>query len=270
MTDRAAEHVSRRISDNDPWYTSDQFLEQWGNPSMRAVIQGRWARWAVALDLWLGGRAPDRPLHVLDAGCGDGINLQWLRDELAQRGLASSLVGMDYNALRLSRVAQRYAHISPILGDLGAIPVQSDAFDLVLCNHALEHVRDDVRVLKELARIMRPGGMLILGVPNEGCLMARLRNSVIQPSIGATTDHVHFYTGGLLVPRMQQAGLSLLKLEREGFFMPHMSLNMWLGGRAGGRSILDGLAKLFPGQAAGLIAFATKPVSQDGPGREER
>ena len=71
---------------------------------------------------------------------------------------------------------KQYAHIdyvtadleSPIADfhfDLHEIPFEAHSFDMILCNHVLEHVTDDRKVLSEFFRILRPGGFAILQVP---------------------------------------------------------------------------------------------------------
>ncbi|MBS1486694.1 MAG: class I SAM-dependent methyltransferase [Bacteroidetes bacterium] len=49
--------------------------------------------------------------------------------------------------------------------DIHHIPYADNYFDVVLCNHVLEHVRDDIQVMKEFNRVLRPGGWAILQVP---------------------------------------------------------------------------------------------------------
>src|SRR5688500_1313251 len=45
------------------------------------------------------------------------------------------------------------------------IPADDDSFDAVICNHVLEHVPDDRRAMREIRRVLKPGGWAILGVP---------------------------------------------------------------------------------------------------------
>ena len=45
------------------------------------------------------------------------------------------------------------------------MPFADGTFDLVLCNHVLEHIEDDQVAIKELARVLRPGGIAILQAP---------------------------------------------------------------------------------------------------------
>src|SRR4051812_4520928 len=49
--------------------------------------------------------------------------------------------------------------------DIHEIPFQDNTFDVVLCNHVLEHVRDDIKALSEIHRTLKPGGFAILQVP---------------------------------------------------------------------------------------------------------
>jgi SAM-dependent methyltransferase len=49
--------------------------------------------------------------------------------------------------------------------DIHRIPLPDNSFDVVLCNHVLEHVDDDIKAMKELYRVLKPGGFAILQVP---------------------------------------------------------------------------------------------------------
>ncbi len=49
--------------------------------------------------------------------------------------------------------------------DIHAIPFNENSFDIVLCNHVLEHVRDDIHAMSEINRVLRPNGFAILQVP---------------------------------------------------------------------------------------------------------
>jgi SAM-dependent methyltransferase len=49
--------------------------------------------------------------------------------------------------------------------DIHKIPFDQNSFDVVLCNHVLEHVRDDIRAINEIHRVLKPGGFAIMQVP---------------------------------------------------------------------------------------------------------
>jgi 2-polyprenyl-3-methyl-5-hydroxy-6-metoxy-1,4-benzoquinol methylase len=246
--------VRRRVAENNQWYVDDQRAAQLGTPGARWALELRWRLFERAIDAWIerGVRA-HAPLRVLDAGCGDGINMSVLEGIFAGRGLEAYIVGSDYNSLRLSRARDGGCR-SVVEADLLRAPFASGSFDVVLCSHVLEHIREDVEAMRELARMVAPDGLVIVAVPNEGCAAARLRNHVIQRSILRTTDHVQFYTADVLLARLAEAGLRpIAPVGTEGFFMSHLGVSTRLRELALGRSLIALLASMFSGQAAGLV-----------------
>jgi SAM-dependent methyltransferase len=98
--------------------------------------------------------------RVLDVGCGTGDNLRYiLRD-------GASFFGLEY-AERTAQVARRLLGERAVIdvGSATAIPHDSASFDLVLCIEVLEHLADDELALHEIARVLKPGGALILSLP---------------------------------------------------------------------------------------------------------
>lgn len=256
-----AKHPGEEIAAGNPWYTDDQFANQLGSLGRRKTIENRWRIFESALCGWLRGDADDgsrEPIKILDAGCGDGINLYGLSQIARRLAVPADLYGVDYNPLRVERAAQIESVCTLQQASLMALPFADGTFEVILCNHVLEHVPEDERALRELHRVLKEGGLLILGVPNEGCMIAQLRNHVIQPVIARTTDHVHFYTGSTLRDMLERAGFTVSAMAREGFFLPHLSLNNRLAGYAWGRVLLELCRILVPSQAAGLIAVARK------------
>jgi SAM-dependent methyltransferase len=247
--------VRKRVEEGNAWYTDDQRAVQLGTVGARWALQGRWELFGALIDRWLvqePGFAGS--VRVLDAGCGDGINMAVLRDLLGARGHTAEIVGSDYNSLRLARAADggRY----PVLeSDLRALPFADGAFDLVMCSHVLEHIRDDVVAMGELARVVTPAGLVLVAVPNEGCAMGWLRNHVLQRSILRTTDHVQFYTAATLVNRARRGGLVLRGgVEREGLMVPHYGVYRRLRESGLGRRAIVAISQFIPSQAAGLVA----------------
>ena len=45
------------------------------------------------------------------------------------------------------------------------MPFEDDSFDATLCNHVMEHVADDIKAMKEILRVLKPGGWAIIQVP---------------------------------------------------------------------------------------------------------
>lgn len=241
------------------WYEDPQFAAQLGDPSARAIVEGRWRVFEAAIRTWhaaytSAAEHPGRPLEVLDAGCGDGINLLGLSRIFKSLGLTAVLHGMDYNEIRVARARELGVAESLAVGALDRIARPDASLDMVLLNHVLEHIVDHAPVLGELRRVLRPGGLFIVGVPNEGCALAKLRNHVLQRSVLRTTDHVRFYTAATLGRDLDVAGFAVDRIAAEGFFVPHLRASSLIGRSRAGRSVLGTLGRMMPGQAAGLIA----------------
>ena len=100
-----------------------------------------------------------RPEHVvLDAGCGSGRVFQ---HRLA--GHVRRVVGVD-----VTDEPRDNLNIDDALkGDLRRLPVRNDTFDMAIVSHVAEHLTEPEPVFRELARVLRPGGRLLLLTPNR-------------------------------------------------------------------------------------------------------
>lgn len=82
--------------------------------------------------------------------------------------------------------------------DLHAIPFDANTFDVVFCNHVMEHVQNDIQCMKEIHRILRPGGWAIIQSPIEYDRETTYENaSITRPSERekhfGQSDHVRVY-----------------------------------------------------------------------------
>lgn len=104
--------------------------------------------------------------EVLEAGCATGIGARLFRAEGARR-----VVGLDYSsdALERARAATSDQRIEFQQWDLNQTPLPcADAsFDAVVCLEVLEHVQSQEALIAEFLRVLRPGGRLIVSVPNR-------------------------------------------------------------------------------------------------------
>jgi len=95
---------------------------------------------------------------VLDAGCGSGRVFQ---HRLA--GRVRRVVGVD-----VTNEPRDNLNIDDALkGDLGRLPLRDEQFNLILVSHVAEHLAEPEAVFRELARVLRPGGRLLLLTPNR-------------------------------------------------------------------------------------------------------
>ena len=259
MMRRDVRHPDAEIEAGNPWYIEDQFQTQFGSPAFRAAVENRWRVFEGAIDDWARrvGRAPAR---ILDAGCGDGINLSFLAQLVQDRRWPAVLLGADYSSLRLER-AETLRAAQMVRASLTALAFREGSFDVVLCNQVLEHVPDVRTALDELWRILAPGGLLLVGVPNEGSALGILRNHVLQRSIRRSTDHVNMFTASTLRAALRQSNFIVHDLWPEGFFAPHTVVHSWLHRYRPVRDTLHRIVRPFPSLAAGLLVAAGRPLS---------
>lgn len=91
-----------------------------------------------------------------------------------------------------------YAELNPIHVDVCQMDFEDDTFDVVIYNHVLEHVDDDRKAMKEIYRVLKPGGFAVLQVPIALDLDETLEDSAIQSPKSrhdafGQWDHVRLY-----------------------------------------------------------------------------
>jgi SAM-dependent methyltransferase len=107
-----------------------------------------------------------RPRHVLDVGCGPGVMIEPV---LAHGG---RLTGVDLSPAMVARAEARAQALGASercrfsIASAERLPFSDGAFDAVTAMGVVEYVADDGRALREMARVVRPGGAVIVTVPN--------------------------------------------------------------------------------------------------------
>ena len=102
-------------------------------------------------------RVTDRPPRILDVGCGTGANLMLLSE-------FGDAEGVDVSPDALAFCRER-GLTNVKLGAAEELPYEDGTFDLVTAFDVVEHMDDDVAGLREMRRVLRPGGTLLLFVP---------------------------------------------------------------------------------------------------------
>ncbi len=137
--------------------------------------------------------APDRdPLTILDAGCGTGGTLEHLRG-------MGELWGCDIatEALEACR-ARGFEHIECC--SVQSLDFPDERFDVVISCDVLEHMEADDRAMAEMARVLRPGGILVLTVPAHRWLWSAHDEAL---------DHLRRYETAGLRRLIEGAGLEI-------------------------------------------------------------
>jgi len=113
-------------------------------------------RYALLYD-WLPEAGP-----VLDVGCGNGIYTQWLAKKCAPA------FGIDHNLKNLNWAKTEFPDSHFLMANGENMPFPDEYFNAVMITEVLEHTRDDRSTLREIHRVMKPGGTLLLSTPHKG------------------------------------------------------------------------------------------------------
>ena len=140
--------------------------------------------------------------RVLDAGCGSSLIVQSL----------NNVIGMDFNYAKL-RFLRRY-EIPLVNASAFALPFKDDSFDCVISSQVIEHIRYDETLFTEMRRVLRTGGMLILGTPDYATLGWRIIEPIygfLMPG-GYKDEHITHYTLDQLREILGRYGIEIEEL----------------------------------------------------------
>ena len=114
-----------------------------------------------------------------DIGCADGYGTQYLAD------FAAGITGVDYSLATLEEAKKKYGHKTTLSfkqGIVPPIPLEDNSVDVVAAFQFIEHIQNRKGFMKEVLRILKPGGTFICSTPNA------------KMSIARNPFHVHEYT----------------------------------------------------------------------------
>jgi len=155
--------------------------------------------------------SPQKIFHVAPEGC--------------LRALLTSLPNINYISGVKYLEGYYYDRKTNFL-DITQIPFTDEEFDIIICNHVLEHVPDDKKAIRELYRVLKPGGLAILQVPISKILPTTFEDSsVVTPEererIFGQFDHVRIY-GQDYNDRLENAGFTVQRYNptREKWSVP--------------------------------------------------
>lgn len=105
--------------------------------------------------------------RVLDVGCGQGDDVLAIADKVGTSGL---VVGLDHNKAMIDEANTKKEwqgeHIKMEFGDIHKIPYEDGFFDSCRADRVLQHVNDQEQVLREMVRVIKPGGHLVVSDPD--------------------------------------------------------------------------------------------------------
>jgi SAM-dependent methyltransferase len=151
---------------------------------------------------------------ILDLGCGFGRHAF----EAARRG--ANVVALDAGREEVEGVAATFAamveagelttanlHTASVQGDALALPFPDGAFDRVICSEVLEHIPNDVGAMRELARVLRPGGTMAITVPRFGPELINWALSDAYHNVPG--GHIRIFRKSQLKKRLTSVGMQV-------------------------------------------------------------
>ena len=212
------------------------------------------------------------PGSVVDCGMGPGrllVELERRRWCVAGVDLSGEMV--ELARARLRRSAERLQH-----GSIESLPFQDGEFDAAVATGVLEYVKDLPRALSEVARVLRPGGVFVVGAPNTRGLRTVWRHRVVYSSARAAKAVARFGgpvplpRPGLVSPTRLRSLLAAATLDVE--HVEHLILvprPLDVLAPAGGRQLIERLQQPPFGWVLGsqLVVLARKRRAPDESGR---
>jgi SAM-dependent methyltransferase len=189
---------------------------RWRTSSLGEIVDDLERRLLLRLSGDLGNCA------VLDVGCGDGALTLAIR-----RAGAKSVTGCDIDprmiAHAVARAEQQQAGIRYVVADGACLPFADRSFDLVASVTVLSFLPDAEGAVREMARVLRPGGRLVIGELGRWSLWAARRR--VRGWLGsATWRAATFRTAAQVCDLARSAGLSVEHVSGAIFFPPWLPL----------------------------------------------
>lgn len=141
------------------------------------VPESRFGLWFLATDTWavhvldrclrdlerlMANRRKSYPV-VVDVGCGFGRSFKLLRDRFAPQRLIGVDIEPEILAAASDQAARDGVPVEIMRAASTALPIDDETADLVLCHQTLHHLVDQEGTLREIHRILKPGGLLLVG-----------------------------------------------------------------------------------------------------------
>lgn len=184
----------------------------------KATFSGDQQGYAENFRNWMSSHLSNLPAGtpILEVGCGDGS----FTKELAR--YSPDITAIDISESQIQENARRFNGITFRQHDVAEpFPFEDNSFGVIWCSEVLEHLFDPAFALREMRRILKPGGKLLVTVPYHGyfknVLIALFK---FDEHYTPSNPHIRFYTKNTLGRITRQAGFDDVRMETCGMAKP--------------------------------------------------
>ena len=160
----------------------------------------------------------DRGHRVLDLGSGRGFYLRFTRELYPE----ADVIGLELDRPLLRTALSRVPGSRVVNASAYDLPFADESFDRIIFSEVIEHIPDDARAMREIVRVLAPGGVLALTTPNADYPLAwdpinkvleRVADTHIQhgPLAGIWANHVRLYSMEGVIRLVGDAGLEVME-----------------------------------------------------------
>ena len=119
-----------------------------------------------------------------------------------------------------------FSPLADVKADICDLPFEDNSYDVILCNHVLEHIPDDTIAMQELFRVLKPGGMAILQIPQELARATTFADDSItdqkeRAKIFGQYDHVRIY-GRDYFDKLRSIGFTVIEEDYTNKIAPEL------------------------------------------------
>lgn len=157
-----------------------------------------------------------KSIELLEIGCGDAHILKEIEREFPT---AFDFTGIDISKTALRR-AKNLCQAGLVKADAQKIPIKLNQIDITICTEVIEHLPDDIALLKEVHRILKLGSFLILTTPNFYTLENITMRILGRKPVVSIPEHLREYSFKELISKIKGTGFNILEFQSIGFYIP--------------------------------------------------
>jgi SAM-dependent methyltransferase len=159
-------------------------------------------------------------IKLRDAETNSALKVLHFAPEQAFYKLFRNQKNLDYTTTDL------FSPLADVKADICNLPFEDNQYDVILCNHVLEHIPDDTKAMQELYRVLKPGGMAILQIPQDLSRATTFADDTItdqkeRAKIFGQYDHVRIY-GRDYFDKLRSIGFTVVEEDYTNKIAPEL------------------------------------------------